>query len=87
MRFLVHFKFDPKDTDKVLEDWAKDRDGPTHVFKGQYTGNGTGFFIVEVDDPEKWTRGWLAGFPYVEYKTVACYDLEHWIKTYEESKE
>jgi hypothetical protein len=86
VRFIVHFEFDPKDTDKVLEDWGKERNGPKHVFPAQYTGNGTGFFIVETDDCEQWTNGWLAGFPYVEYTPIACCDLEIWTKKARERK-
>jgi hypothetical protein len=90
MRFIVHFEFNPEDTDKVLEDWAKNTKmneenpgyTPKSVYPAQFTGNGTGFFIVEVSDPEQWSRGYLSGFPYVKWTPIACYDLSNWIETY-----
>ena len=95
MRFIVHFEFCPEHTDKVLADWAinteinknNPNNTPKSVYPPQFTGNGTGFFIVEVTNPEQWARGYLSGYPYVKWNPVACYDLDNWIESYHKSKE
>ena len=74
MRFIVHFEICPEHIDEVLADWDRKRpegETPKSVYPPQFTGNGTGFYIVEVSNPEQWAMGYLSGYPYVKCTPVA----------------
>jgi hypothetical protein len=94
MKFLVHIEFCPEDTDKVIAKMIKNAEirekdpdyYPKHVIPTQFTGNGKGFAVVEVTDPDQLARSFVMGMPEITWKFVACDDFSKWVEAYQESK-